>query len=100
MPVDSVESLALGPTDPRMNSGLTDIEFVNDLVMRATASDSGDDGSSASGFPFTEFRASARGSLPTLVGEEEAIFRGFNLSSLVEKNQWPSKGLEINRIIA
>jgi hypothetical protein len=53
VPVDSVESLALGPTDPRMNSGLTDIEFVNDLVMRATASDSGNDGSSASGFPFT-----------------------------------------------
>lgn len=51
VPVHPVESLALGPTDPRMNSGLTDAEFVGDLVLRLTAPDGGDDDSAASGFP-------------------------------------------------
>jgi hypothetical protein len=43
-----------------MNIGLNDIEFVNDLVLRATASDGGNDGSSASGFPFTLLMAASR----------------------------------------
>src|SRR5204862_2678114 len=53
VPVHSVEALALGPADPRMNGGLTDTEFEGDLVLRPTASDGGDDGSAASGYPIT-----------------------------------------------
>jgi hypothetical protein len=36
-----------------MNGGLTDAEFVGDLVLRSTAPDGGDDGSTASGFALT-----------------------------------------------
>jgi hypothetical protein len=46
--------------DPMMNSGLTDIEIVSDLVLRATAPDGGDDGSSASDFPLTLLMAASR----------------------------------------
>jgi hypothetical protein len=60
VPVHSVESLALGTTDPRMNSGLTDTEFVGDLVLRSTAPDGGDDGSTSSGFPITLLMATSR----------------------------------------
>ena len=38
-----------------MDGGLTDAEFVGDLVLRSTAPDGGDDGSTASGFPITLF---------------------------------------------
>jgi hypothetical protein len=38
-----------------MNGGLTDAEFVGDLVLRSTAPDGGNDGSTASGFPITLF---------------------------------------------
>jgi hypothetical protein len=55
VPVHSVETLALGTTDPRLNGGLTDAEFVGDLVLRSTAADGGNDGSTASGFPITLF---------------------------------------------
>jgi hypothetical protein len=34
-----------------MNSGLTDAEFVGDLVLRSTAPDGGDEGTTARGFP-------------------------------------------------
>jgi hypothetical protein len=60
VPVHSVESLALGPTDPRMDSGLTDAEFVGDLVLRSTAPDGGDDGSPADGFSITLLMATSR----------------------------------------
>jgi hypothetical protein len=60
VPVHSVEALALGTTDPRMNGGLTDAEFVGDLVLRATAADGGNDGSTASGFPITLFMTTSR----------------------------------------
>jgi hypothetical protein len=60
VPVHSVESLALGTTDPRMNSGLTDAEFVGDLVLRSTAPDGGDDGAPASGFPITLLMTTSR----------------------------------------
>jgi hypothetical protein len=42
-----------------MNSGLTDTEFVGDLVLRSTAPDGGDDGSTASGFPITLLMATS-----------------------------------------
>jgi hypothetical protein len=60
VPVHSVESPALGMADPMMNSGLTDIEIVSNLVLRATASDGGDDGSSASDFPITLLMAASK----------------------------------------
>jgi hypothetical protein len=60
VPVHSVESLALGPTDPRMNSGLTDAEFEGDLVLRSTAPDGGDDGSTTSGFPIPLLMTTSR----------------------------------------
>ena len=60
VPVHSVESLALGTTDPGMNSGLTDAEFVGDLVLRSTAPDGGDDGPTASGFPIPLLMRSSR----------------------------------------
>jgi hypothetical protein len=44
-----------------MNGGLADIEFMGDLVLRATASDGGDDAASASGFPTTLLIAASRG---------------------------------------
>ena len=59
MPVHSVEALALGPRDPRMNRGLTDAEFVGDLVLRPAAPDGGDDGSTTSGFPITLLMATS-----------------------------------------
>jgi hypothetical protein len=34
-----------------MNSGLTDAEFVGDLVLRSTAPHGGDEGTTSSGFP-------------------------------------------------
>jgi hypothetical protein len=34
-----------------MNRGLTDAEFEGDLMLRSTAPDGGDDGSTTSGFP-------------------------------------------------
>jgi hypothetical protein len=43
-----------------MNSGLTDAEFVGDLVLGSTASDGGDDGSTANGFPITLLIATSR----------------------------------------
>ena len=42
-----------------MNSGLTDAEFVGDLVLRSTAPDGGDDGSTSSGFPITLLMATS-----------------------------------------
>jgi hypothetical protein len=60
VPVHAIEPLALGVVDPMMNGGLADIEFVGNLVLRATASDSGDDGSSASGFPITLLMTASR----------------------------------------
>ena len=59
MPVHSVESLALGVVDPVMDGGLADVEFVGDLVLRSTASDGGDDGSTTSGFPITLLMATS-----------------------------------------
>ena len=59
VPIHSVESLAVGTTDPRMNGGLTDAEFVGDLVLRSTAPDGGNDGSTASGFPTTLLMATS-----------------------------------------
>jgi hypothetical protein len=55
VPVHSVETLALATTDPGMNGGLTDAEIVGDLVLRSTAPDGGNDGSTARGFPITLF---------------------------------------------
>jgi hypothetical protein len=49
----------LGTADPGVNSGLTDAEFVGDLVLRSTAPDGGDDGSTASGFPITLLMATS-----------------------------------------
>jgi hypothetical protein len=43
-----------------MNGGLTDAEFVGDLVLRSTAPDGGNDGSTASGFPITLFMTTSR----------------------------------------
>jgi hypothetical protein len=43
-----------------MNSGLTDAEFVGDLVLRSTAPDGGDDGSTASGIPITLLMTTSR----------------------------------------
>jgi hypothetical protein len=43
-----------------MNRGLTDAEFVGDLVLRSTAADGGDDGSTASGLPLTLLIATSR----------------------------------------
>jgi hypothetical protein len=60
VPVHSVKALALGPTDPRMDSGLTDTEFVGDRVLRSTAPDGGDDGSPADGVPITLLIATSR----------------------------------------
>ena len=60
VPVHSVESLALGPADPRMDSGLTDTEFVGDLMLRSTAPDGSDDGPTSSGFPITLLMATSR----------------------------------------
>jgi hypothetical protein len=60
MPVHSVETLALGPADPGMDSGLTDTEFVGDLVLRSTAPDGSDDGLTSSGFPITLLMATSR----------------------------------------
>ena len=60
MPVHSVEALALGTTDPRMDGGLTDAEFVGDLALRSTAADGGNDGSTASGFPITLLMTTSR----------------------------------------
>jgi hypothetical protein len=51
VPVHPVESLAVSPTDPGMNRGLTDAESVGDLVPGSTAPDGGDDGPTASGVP-------------------------------------------------
>jgi hypothetical protein len=38
-----------------MNGGLTDAEIVGDFVLRSTAPDGGNDGSTARGFPITLF---------------------------------------------
>jgi hypothetical protein len=46
--------------DPRMNSGLTDAEFVGDVVLRSTVPDGGDDGATASGFPITLLMTTSR----------------------------------------
>ena len=53
VPVDSVEALSSGTMNPGMNRRLTDAEFAGDLVLRSTAPDGGDDGSTASGLPIT-----------------------------------------------
>jgi hypothetical protein len=53
VPVHAVEAPALGTTDPRMNGGLTDAEFVGDLVLRSTTPDGSNDGSTACGVPVT-----------------------------------------------
>jgi hypothetical protein len=60
VPVDAVESLALGPTDPRMNSGLTDAKFERDLVLRSTAPDGSDEGATTSGFPIPLLMTTSR----------------------------------------
>ena len=60
VPVHSVKSSALGTTDPGVDSGLTDAEFVGDLVLGSTAADGGDDGSTASGLPITLLIATSR----------------------------------------
>jgi hypothetical protein len=60
VPVHSVEALALGTTDPRLNGGLADAELVGDLVLRSTAPDGGNDGSTARGFPITLFMTTSR----------------------------------------
>jgi hypothetical protein len=59
VPVHSIETLILGTAGPGMNGGLTDAEFVGDLVLRSTAADGGDDGSPASGFPITLLMAAS-----------------------------------------
>jgi len=43
-----------------MNGGLTDAEFVGDVVLRPTAADGGDDGSTVRGFPITLFTTTSR----------------------------------------
>jgi hypothetical protein len=53
VPVHPVKALALSTADPGLNGGLTDAEFVGDLVLGSTAADGGDDGSTASGLPVT-----------------------------------------------
>jgi len=47
--------------DPRLNRGLTDAEFVGDLVLRSAAPDGGDYGSTASGLPITLLMTTSRG---------------------------------------
>jgi hypothetical protein len=42
-----------------MDGGLTDAEFPGDLVLRSTATDGGDDGSTASGIPITPLMAAS-----------------------------------------
>jgi hypothetical protein len=43
-----------------MDRGLTDAEFVGDLVLRSTAPDGGNEGPTASGFPITLLIATSR----------------------------------------
>jgi hypothetical protein len=43
-----------------MDSGLTDTEFVGDLVLRSTTPDGSDDGLTSSGFPITLLMATSR----------------------------------------
>jgi hypothetical protein len=42
-----------------MNRGLTDAEFVGDLVLRSTAPHGGDDGTTSSGFPIPLLRVTS-----------------------------------------
>jgi hypothetical protein len=58
-PIHAVEPPASGVADPMMDRGLTDIEFVGDLVLRSAVSYGGDDGPSSSGFPLTLFMAAS-----------------------------------------
>jgi hypothetical protein len=59
VPVHPVKALALSTADPGLNGGLTDAEFVGDLVLGSTAPDGGNDGATASGFPLTLFIATS-----------------------------------------
>jgi hypothetical protein len=43
-----------------VNGGLTDAEFVGDLVLRSAAPDGGDDGATASGLPIILLMAASR----------------------------------------
>jgi hypothetical protein len=43
-----------------MDRGLTDAEFVGDVVLRSTAPNGGNDGSASSGFPITLLTATSR----------------------------------------
>jgi hypothetical protein len=43
-----------------MNGGLTDAESVGDLVLRSTAPDGSDDGSTASGLPISLLMTTSR----------------------------------------
>jgi hypothetical protein len=43
-----------------MNGGLTDAESVGDLVLRSTAPDGSDDGSTARGFPISLLMTTSR----------------------------------------
>ena len=45
--------------DPVMDGGLAHVELVGDLVLGATASDGGDDGSTTSGLPVTLLMATS-----------------------------------------
>jgi hypothetical protein len=51
VPVHSVKSLSLSVVDPMVDCGLADVEFLSDPMLRLTASDGGDDGSTATGLP-------------------------------------------------
>jgi hypothetical protein len=51
VPVDAVEPLPLGVVDPVMDGRLADVELVGDLVLRATASDRGDDRAATKSLP-------------------------------------------------
>jgi hypothetical protein len=43
-----------------MDGGLTDAEFVGDLVLRSTAPDGSDDGSTTGGFPISLLMRTSR----------------------------------------
>jgi hypothetical protein len=51
VPVDAVEPLPLGVVDPVVDGRLADVELVGDLVLRATASDRGDDRAATESLP-------------------------------------------------
>ena len=53
VPVHSVKSLSLSVVDPMVDCGLADVEFLSDPMLRLTASDGGDDRSTANGLPVT-----------------------------------------------